>query len=502
VGDAFQGSELGELYYTELGSQAGSTILRTHDADAALFHNFQPYLYWSGTHTEHNQNGNGHSTFSLESGFQGANTDNNEMYVIPVFDGTRTVTNNRDDGSIGSLRSVIDAAHAGDTVVFSPQLAGQTITLQSPIRIYEDDEAAYKILDIQGPGADRLAISGNNTTGILTIVSNTLDPPATAVAGLASMTISGLTMENGRSGSGGAILDDGFSLTLSDDCFTLDQAGGGPGGDALGGAVAVLAGSISQQTLRILRCQFDSDVAIGTNGGTAEGGALSIDAGSSTKFSVVVTDSLFRNDAALGGDGVNGGAASGGAFFYTNGAAAAASVLIGDSAFVANTAQGGRGIGRGGLAAGGGLALASGTKAGGTLVTVTGSQIVLNTARAGDGSIGGSAFGGGVYLTSNGQSRSDTWIMQDDVVATNRAVSGNGGSADSFGGGVYDGFGGTLELLGVAIVANEADGGPGHGYGGGIAIAPGALAKADGHTSIHANDADIGPDVFGPLGMS
>jgi hypothetical protein len=37
--------EMGELYYTELGGQAGSTILLTHDADAALFKNFQPYYY-------------------------------------------------------------------------------------------------------------------------------------------------------------------------------------------------------------------------------------------------------------------------------------------------------------------------------------------------------------------------------------------------------------------------------------------------------------------------
>jgi hypothetical protein len=80
-------------------------------------------------------------------------------------------------------------------------------------------------------------------------------------------------------------------------------------------------------------------------------------------------------------------------------------------------------------------------------------------------------------INPDGTPNKDTRIMQDDVVAADRAVSGNGDSADSFGGGVYDGF------------------------DGGIAIAPGALAKADGHTRIRANDADIGPDEFGTVGM-
>jgi hypothetical protein len=91
VGIAFQGSELGELYYKELGSQAGSNILLTHDSAASLFRNFQPYTYWSGTHTDLNPNGNGYSSFSFGSGFQGANFDKDQMYVIPVYDGPRFV---------------------------------------------------------------------------------------------------------------------------------------------------------------------------------------------------------------------------------------------------------------------------------------------------------------------------------------------------------------------------------------------------------------------------
>ena len=43
------GSELGHLFYTELGGTAGSSILASGDPDLALFQNIQSNVYWSGT---------------------------------------------------------------------------------------------------------------------------------------------------------------------------------------------------------------------------------------------------------------------------------------------------------------------------------------------------------------------------------------------------------------------------------------------------------------------
>jgi Protein of unknown function (DUF1566)/PEP-CTERM motif len=43
------GSEMGHLFYNELGGVAGSSILTTHNADLALFNNVQSGYYWSGT---------------------------------------------------------------------------------------------------------------------------------------------------------------------------------------------------------------------------------------------------------------------------------------------------------------------------------------------------------------------------------------------------------------------------------------------------------------------
>lgn len=43
------GSEMGHLFYNELGGVAGNSILATHNANLALFQNVQSNIYWSGT---------------------------------------------------------------------------------------------------------------------------------------------------------------------------------------------------------------------------------------------------------------------------------------------------------------------------------------------------------------------------------------------------------------------------------------------------------------------
>lgn len=43
------GSEMGHLFYTELGGTAANPILGSTDPDIALFSNIQSYYYWSGT---------------------------------------------------------------------------------------------------------------------------------------------------------------------------------------------------------------------------------------------------------------------------------------------------------------------------------------------------------------------------------------------------------------------------------------------------------------------
>jgi hypothetical protein len=91
-----------------------------------------------------------------------------------------------------------------------------------------------------------------------------------------------------------------------------------------------------------------------------------------------------------------------------------------------------------------------------------------------------------------------------------------GDSEDSLGGGLYDAFKGTLDLLHGALTGNAVldgsggAGGPGpfagprgqdsRGYGGGASIDPDATAFATMDTLISGNRADHRPNVDGDLG--
>jgi hypothetical protein len=113
---------------------------------------------------------------------------------------TLTVLNNQDSGP-GSLRDTIAAAASGDTINFDAGLAGQTITLTSGQLLLN------KSLEIDGPGADQLTVSGNHASRVFQVASGVTD------------SISGLTISNGlikldTGAWGGGILNQG-TLTLT-----------------------------------------------------------------------------------------------------------------------------------------------------------------------------------------------------------------------------------------------------------------------------------------------
>jgi len=117
---------------------------------------------------------------------------------------TLTVTDSGDFGS-ATLRSEIALAQSGDTIVFDKSLSGKNIALQSELKIDKD-------LDIEGLGANQLAVSGGSD----------FEGPwrVFEVTAGATVTIAGLTIQNGRapdaadpSAGGGGILNAG-TLTL------------------------------------------------------------------------------------------------------------------------------------------------------------------------------------------------------------------------------------------------------------------------------------------------
>ena len=147
-----------------------------------------------------------------------------------------TVSNLNDSGA-GSLRQALldaNAAPGADRVLFQSTLSG-TITLTSGNQLPITD--AVQVL---GPGADRLAVSGNNSTRILYVV-----PPTPGVP----VTISGLTLRDGRTtSSGGGILNGSATLTVERSVISGNAAGSGdPGGGIYAGqgSLTVISSSIT-----------------------------------------------------------------------------------------------------------------------------------------------------------------------------------------------------------------------------------------------------------------
>ena len=79
------GSEMGHLFYSELGGTAGLSILTSADPDLAKFTNLQAFYYWSGT--EYAPNTGYAWTFRLSGGYQTVAGKSNGLYALAVSPG-------------------------------------------------------------------------------------------------------------------------------------------------------------------------------------------------------------------------------------------------------------------------------------------------------------------------------------------------------------------------------------------------------------------------------
>ncbi len=156
--------------------------------------------------------------------------------VLPALGNTTTVTNTNDSGP-GSLRQAIaDAAASGSTINFSSSQITYpaTIKLSSTLSICN-----LQNLTISGPGASQLAISGNGAVQVLNICNST------------SVTISGLTIENGYVGSsdsGGGISNSG-TLTITDSALSGNTAGLTGGGIENYGTLIISRSTLSRNSV-------------------------------------------------------------------------------------------------------------------------------------------------------------------------------------------------------------------------------------------------------------
>jgi hypothetical protein len=417
-----------------------------------------------------------------------------------------TVTTAADSGA-GSLRAVIAAASSGDTINFSNQLQGHTITLTSGQIVID------KNLDIEGPGANKVIVSGNNSSRVFDISNS------------ATVTIAGLTIANGsatsttdpsQQGGGGVLNEVGATVHLNNDVFSNNTA------LVVGGALWNQAGPTGSGTATVSGSTFIGNRAIGSvagttnpfmefegfgpGNGTAEGGAIDTDGG------LTVDSSTFLNNKAVGvpgSDGTNASAHGGaigadGSLIVTNSAftsnqAIGATVpgsfvssqglgggvivfgtaMISGSTFTANEAIGGAGgvsPSKFAFVGGGGGLLALGP----ATLTVSGCTFNFNQAIGGAGGAGGAGslgIGGGLAVHGPGASL----ILSASSFSHNAAVGGAGGSAaaggDGIGGGLSVDRFSTASITDIAVTFNLALGGDGgtganggNGWGGGIAV--------------------------------
>jgi predicted outer membrane repeat protein len=177
---------------------------------------------------------------------------------------TFTVSNANDDG-MGSLRQAIRDANkmaGADTITFSAAAfpAGTQINLTSGAYVVND------FVTIQGPGAGNLTINAGGTSRIFTVdsaaASNGGAMSLNQAGTLINVSISGMTLANGKDANGGgAILDNGENVTLN-----AVQVDGNTSTATNGGAILVVDAT-SVGSLTVSQSSFTNNSAPNNSGG-------------------------------------------------------------------------------------------------------------------------------------------------------------------------------------------------------------------------------------------
>src|ERR1044072_9385484 len=157
--------------------------------------------------------------------------------AAPMFN-TLTVINTSDSGA-GSLRQAILDAASGDTIVFDT--AGVFATPQT-INLTSGELTLDKNLTIDGPGANRLTINANGTSGVF-IIPSVIAYASNIVA------LEGLTIAGGETGSGGGISQGIGTLTLTNVSVIGNNATSSGGGIYIrDGTLTVINSTIASNT--------------------------------------------------------------------------------------------------------------------------------------------------------------------------------------------------------------------------------------------------------------
>jgi Right handed beta helix region len=397
--------------------------------------------------------------------------------AIPLHAATITVTNTNDSGP-GSLRQALAVAHDGDRITFA---------VSGTIMLTSGGLGVAKNVTISGPGANQLAVDGNQGTLVFGL------PP------LRTVSISGLTIRNaqyGISNNQGTVSVSNCVISGHSVAGLYNYAGQGSDGASMTVANSIISNNSGTGAFNLFPMQFSggggracmtiTDSVVSNN--NADGMSNQGNAFSGTASLTVVNSNVSDNaGSGISNDGTEGitsatilsttvsdnsvGGVSSGAFF------GGAGVTITDCTISGNSTNGG-------ILAGADTFLTvanstisdnlSGETGGGidvisALVSIVNSTISGNSAGTSGGGIycfenvgpvsivnstisGNSAgdSGGGIYNSNFGD--------QDSSIV-NSTISGN--SAGTSGGGIYN-VGVRLHVANSTITGNSA------GSGGGI----------------------------------
>jgi fibronectin-binding autotransporter adhesin len=344
--------------------------------------------------------------------------------ATPAVAQTFTVTTAADSGA-GSLREGMTEALGGEvnSITFAPSLAGQTITIASPLPEINTN------LTISGAGASGVTVSGGNSQRVFFVEGGTVSISNLNISN--AKVVGGAGGEYGGGGGMGAgaavFVNSGANVTVSNIAFTNNSAVGGTG--SLGSGLGINSSAGGGGGLGGNGGNGDSGGATGgggggfSGGGGGGGGSLFTNGGTGGAGPGGAGGTGGNGNDTVGGNGGNGGGVHGGAGGIAN----------------SDNGSGGGGGGGGGLLAG-----AGGSGAGDT----NGSP--SDFSNGGNGTAGGG--GGGATSPSIGGSNGG-----------NGGDFGGGGGATGFGNAGNGGFGGGG---GGNLSATPGDGGFGGGGGG------------------------------------
>ena len=235
---------------------------------------------------------------------------------------TNVVTNTNDSGS-GSLRDAIANAQAGSAVDFNLTYPASIVLTSGVLNIDKD-------LTIRGPGAASLSISGNNGVTCFIQNGNKFCTPPTGgsqiffIASGTTVSITGMTLENGNNDNGGALVNYG-TLKLADCVVTgnLSAQGAGINNQATGN-LAVKNCTISDNGASVFGGGLANFGTASVTASTLSGNVSGEAAGAFNAGTLTIVNSTFAGnkgtvgEAAIGNDSILSVSSS---TFYNNSAA-------------------------------------------------------------------------------------------------------------------------------------------------------------------------------------